>query len=190
MWYVTDGNHEDHESLDALPVRDDGLRELAPGVLHCPRGLVLVLEGKRWMFFGGAVSVDKPGRTPGRDWFDREVASQAEFLRACEAGRVDVLVVHDVPLGSKFWRTHLQQDRPAWRRETPWRTGMLVASDQHQRMLGELVSVVQPGVLFHGHHHMRVETQIGEAEVHGLGCNGMGQASWMIVDETGEVIIG
>ena len=108
----------------------------------------------------------------------------------CEAGRVDVLVVHDVPLGSKFWRTHLQQDRPAWRRETPWRTGMLVASDQHQRMLGELVSVVQPGVLFHGHHHMRVETQIGEAEVHGLGCNGMGQASWMIVDETGEVIIG
>ncbi|WP_301123570.1 hypothetical protein [Mycolicibacterium fortuitum] len=63
-----DGNHECFDALYELPIDPEtGLRQIRPHIFHLPRGLRWRWHGKTWMALGGAHSVDRPDRKPGRE---------------------------------------------------------------------------------------------------------------------------
>jgi len=90
--YFCDGNHEDHWSL-----RDLANREVWPNTFYMPRGSHLVLpDGRRVMFIGGAASVDREWRTEGVDWFKEELITEQQAFDLPDVP-VDIVVSHTCP---------------------------------------------------------------------------------------------
>lgn len=56
-----DGNHEDFDQLEAIPVDEDGFRRVRPNIWHAPRGHQWEYNGLRLGAMGGAHSIDGPG---------------------------------------------------------------------------------------------------------------------------------
>ena len=101
-----DGNHENHDLLDAIEVslwRSGEVHRLCghPHIIHLMRGQVYECgEAGRWFVFGGARSQDAQWRTPGRSWWSREMPSAQEYAkgweRLSEVGfSVDYVFTHD-----------------------------------------------------------------------------------------------
>lgn len=120
-----DGNHENHDALDALPEEErfGGRVHVVPGhphVIHLMRGYVYDLpfgHGKTAsaLVMGGARSTDRAWRTEGLDWWERETPSEEEYDR-CTAGleargwRVDYVLSHELPADLRMraldWRSY------------------------------------------------------------------------------------
>lgn len=98
--YFCDGNHEDHSKLQQL-VKIHGWKkpiEVSKNIYYCPRGSSLVLEdGRKVLFFGGAKSTDREMRLAYFDWFPEEMISSAEFERVQEGEQYDIVVSHTCP---------------------------------------------------------------------------------------------
>lgn len=90
--YWCDGNHEDHESLDARTTD-----EFWPNVFYMPRGAIKDIAGLKVMFVGGAQSTDKESRKLGIDWFPQEVISMADYAEFPPAQKVDIVISHTCP---------------------------------------------------------------------------------------------
>lgn len=132
LWWV-DGNHEQFDRLNAIPVGDDGRRQISEHIWHLPRGFRWQWDNTAWVAAGGAVSVDQNYRTEGKTWFPAEELTDQQVAQIIADGSADIVVAHDAPLGIPFLRIRLGQDKPAWRRESQWPTGLIVRSDEHQR---------------------------------------------------------
>jgi hypothetical protein len=147
LW--VDGNHENHDRLDRQPINPvTGLRTISEHIHHLPRGFRWTWHGKVWMGLGGAHSVDRAAREPGKSWWAREFTSEAEIEYAKRDGQVDVMVCHDAPDGV---------DIPAIRGVSDWPEYDLAESALHRRRIGDVVRAVRPSVLFHGHYHCRYD---------------------------------
>lgn len=96
--YFCPGNHEDWESLSLLPTGPSGtdIVEVRKGIYYCPFGSTLVIDGKTFLFCGGADSVDKHLRTPGYDWFAEEIITDADMDKLPNV-EVDVVISHTCP---------------------------------------------------------------------------------------------
>lgn len=150
LW--VDGNHEDHDRLNAIPVdTETGVRPIRSRIFHLPRGFRWTWHGKKWLALGGAASVDKDARIEGMSWWRDEVISYAEASRAIEGGNVDVMVTHDAPD-----RTHIPGISD--RERSPFPSHIQYYADGNRRTLGEVVDAIKPSLLFHGHMHVRYET--------------------------------
>lgn len=81
-----DGNHENHDELDALERRHPGqpFLEVAPHIHFATFDSVLKLAAGNVLFAGGAVSSDKAGRTPGESWWAQETIDDADMARLPE----------------------------------------------------------------------------------------------------------
>lgn len=174
LWWV-DGNHEDFDRLSELPIGSDGRRQVGERMWHLPRGFRWRWGEATWVAVGGAVSVDKAFRTEGETWFSAEELSDAQADAIVAAGPADVVVAHDAPLGVPFIRSLLGQDKPAWRRNTGWPTGLVMRSDDHQRRVRRVVEGVRANRVFHGHHHVRYADTLaathGPVAIEGLGMD-------------------
>ena len=162
--YFVDGNHEDHVWLSAQPVRDDGFRELHPHVLHIPRGHSWEWEGKRFLGLGGAHSVDRQWRREGVDWFPEETITYSQGFRAGMVENVDYMITHDCPIGVEI--PGIAGNPHGFPVEE------IHLADNHRRMLGSVVDLVQPKVLVHGHYHVSYHAKRGETFVRGLDMDG------------------
>jgi len=93
-----DGNHDQHPRLRKHVVACTATL-IAPAVIYQPRGSVHEDEdGTRFLFLGGAPSIDRDLLTEGQAWWPEESITAAEFDRALSAtGPVHVLVTHDAP---------------------------------------------------------------------------------------------
>lgn len=149
LWFC-DGNHEDH---DRLPHGAEGPVELADGIVFVPRGEVVTFGNRRFLFFGGAVSVDQAWRTPGVSWFENEVASRDEIERANDAGSFDVVVAHDVPEGTELELTMRLPE------------AVERACGNHRAMLAELCAAREPELWLGGHYHQRRSQRVGQTRV-------------------------
>jgi hypothetical protein len=90
--YWCDGNHEDHVMLNQRTTD-----ELWPNVFYMPRASTLVLpDGRKVLFMGGADSHDKAYRTPGISWFPEELITQADMDRLPKC-KVDIVISHTCP---------------------------------------------------------------------------------------------
>ena len=104
-----DGNHENHDLLDAMPVEDwhgGRIHRVMPSVIHLMRGQLYEIDGRSVFTFGGAASHDisdgilQPGdgrikvwekqgkmfRVNKESWWERELPSAFEF----EEGRLNL----------------------------------------------------------------------------------------------------
>lgn len=143
LWFC-EGNHEDYELLAELagdqPYEDTWI---TPKIRWLRRGTRWAQDGRTWLALGGAVSVDKLLRTPGRDWFPGETVTREDMEKAM-AGPADVLLSHDAPVSAP-----LELQRPAPRLWQP----MLPAAERHRELLEEVCQATGPAHVFHGHYH-------------------------------------
>ncbi|MEK8132954.1 metallophosphoesterase [Paenibacillus filicis] len=97
-----DGNHENHDLLDAYPVEEwngGKVHKINESIIHLMRGQVYEIEGKKFFTFGGADSHDKEHRREGISWWRREMPSYAEYeegLKNLDRHRwvVDYVITH------------------------------------------------------------------------------------------------
>jgi len=100
-----DGNHENFPAIAAYPEEDwhgGRVHRIRRNVVHLMRGQLYTIEGRTIFTFGGAYSLDRPWRTPGRSWWPEEMPSEAEYetarhtLGAC-GHRCDLVLTHTAP---------------------------------------------------------------------------------------------
>jgi len=144
LW--VDGNHEDHVSLNDLPLNDFGVRPIREHIFHLPRGFRWIWHGRTWMALGGAHSVDKHLRKEGRSWWPQEFLSDADIQRALSGGSVDVIVAHDCPD---------RVDIPGLAPDGFFPAAQIAVAEAHRHLVGTVVDATRPDVLLHGHYHVR-----------------------------------
>lgn len=161
-----DGNHEDFWQLNALPLDEHGLRPVRPGIWHIPRGTRWQWAGRTWLGLGGATSLDRADRRLGRDWWPEEAITAAQGEQVMAGGHADVMLTHDCPAGVPM--PGLEQ--------SGWSLNGLAEAHAHARGLLNIVEVVRPHQLWHGHYHLRYRADVQFAGrpcmVNGLGYDG------------------
>ena len=158
--YFVDGNHEDHNALDALGRWAEEPVEVYPGIFHIPRGIVATFGETRVLGLGGAVSVDKDQRLPEVTWFRRETMSLVEWGRAMDAEDVDLVLAHDVPSGVKLdlWMKvpeHIENE-----------------CNNHRAVLREIMDRHSPKQWVAGHYHQLTAQEVGDTLVTVLAHDG------------------
>lgn len=99
--WVTLGNHEDWGRLTELwndPRRSGQPLQVTAHITLLPRGYRFELEGRSFVSLGGAPSVDRDDRVPGRDWWPEEMIREDEARAVAAGGYADVMLTHDAPL--------------------------------------------------------------------------------------------
>lgn len=178
--HFADGNHEDHEALNALHAESGGLDQVAidpdtQRIWHWRRGSVMALEDDiNVMFFGGAASVDRAQRTPGKDWFSEEIPNRLDYEYAAanveEKGRPDFVVAHDTPhFAPPIYDRH---QRPEWPEVD------IQTSKQVRAQLTTLFDILKPAGWFAGHHHDRMSQIMHGCMFEVLACDGMPFDRW------------
>lgn len=148
-WTTTfiDGNHENHDVLDALPTRrvfGACAGQLAPHVYHLRRGRVYDLAGHTTLTMGGAVSADADVLRRTDAWWPQEVPSDAQRL-SCDRAvrrhpRVDIVATHAAPTAQLM--AHAADC------ETEW-----IADEFNDWLQAHIADRVDFGQWFYGHMH-------------------------------------
>lgn len=100
-----DGNHENHDSLDAMSVEEwngGKIHRINDSILHLMRGQVYNINNKTIFTMGGAESIDKGYRKNGIGWWAREMPSESEYTEAINNlkkhnNTVDYIITHCAP---------------------------------------------------------------------------------------------
>ena len=161
-FYFLDGNHENFDLLESIDLTEDGLRDVAPGVTHLPRGSKITIGETNFLAFGGAYSVDKPNRTIGRSWWPQETITDEDVERAIATGPADVFLSHDIPDGI--------QDHHALklRLNHLFGEGAAENSIENQKRISIVLKACGAQRAFHGHLHAFHETDLDGITVVGL----------------------
>lgn len=135
------GNHEDWESIEKNYIRNyHSPIEIAKdsNIFYCPIGSTIFLNGLRFLFVGGADSVDKDRRLIGYDWFPQEVLNykDCEYLMNINHN-VDVVISHTCPSSFKIEKSN----RPK------------KYSDPTRVVLQNVLEKFKPILWFFGHFH-------------------------------------
>jgi hypothetical protein len=155
-----DGNHDDHPSLRMLSYKPVATT-IAPNVIYQPRGSVHEdADGTRFLFLGGAPSIDRAMRTKGRSWWPEEVISDDEFDRAMSTvGPIHVLVTHDAP---DFPPGFSPKGSPTYRKD----------QEASMQKIDALIRQHRPILHVHGHWHAHyVRRHESGTRIVGLDCN-------------------
>jgi predicted phosphodiesterase len=163
LWFI-DGNHEGFDLLGSLAnLNATEPCPIAPRVTYLPRGATFEWAGKRFLTFGGAVSVDQAARTPGIDWWPEEVITDRQVQRVIDSGATaDVVLSHDVPWVAGPLSDHLM-DLVDYKLDR--------ASKGNRTRLAQVVEAVGARMVIHGHYHLRYEAKAHGVALVGLGCN-------------------
>lgn len=168
-FYWLDGNHENFDALDeAVPADCAEPWHMTGNLWYLPRASTWEWDGCRFMALGGAYSIDKEYRTPGRSWWPQETITGAQVYAAMDRGPVDVLLTHDAPEGA-----------------CPIVTGDYKGDEisrGNRLAITAVMEAVEPRLLVHGHYHHRYSSKIGETQIEGLDRDGQGKASWLVLD--------
>ena len=100
-----DGNHENHDRLDALPRAHRFGGEVGvvnDSIMHLRRGEIYDLAGRVCLVLGGAASHDRAYRKEGVSWWPQEVLSEQDADRGLRAAArvnnsVDHVLTHTCP---------------------------------------------------------------------------------------------
>jgi Icc-related predicted phosphoesterase len=182
--YVTLGNHEDYVRVNATPVASDGTQwyQGHENIKLLPRGFRGSLGASKrvsWVSLGGANSIDFKGRREGISWWREESITVADVYKTVEAGKADFMFCHDAPAGVTM--PHDRKEESAG-----WHPDEVRYSNAGREMLRQAVDVVQPRILFHGHHHCYQDVTVpmkaeglGDYSLRsiGLACDGMKMAN-------------
>ncbi len=161
-----DGNHENHDRLDAMPVEEwhgGKAHKIRPSIIHLMRGQVFDIDGVKVFAFGGAASHDikdgvlEPGdprirrwnrdnnklfRINKQSWWDRELPSKVELAEGMEnldkvGWKVDFVLTHCTSASTTAMISTAHSE-----------------ADVLTRYLQEIKERLQYRYWFFGHHHM------------------------------------
>lgn len=178
--YFIDGNHEQHPLLqrdvEAAQTRDGVLAgsrdpiELSPGFFYLPRGAHFEVAGKSVACCGGAASINKQDLKTGVSWFPDERINDLDIEAVRLGGTADILIAHDSASGWRIPGIPSEGVLPVhWLSELP-------ACDEHRDRVREVLELVKPSMLIHGHYHsafqLAHQEEWGKLDVFGLDCNG------------------
>lgn len=153
-----DGNHDWHDELNRLAGYVRHAVELEPNVIYQPRGSTYEHDGTKFLFMGGAPSIDKGNRTPGKSWWPTEYITDEDMAVALLHEKCDVLVTHDAP---DFPAGFMPRD--GFGGDTSFRAKSKRSMDNIWRLRDHL----KPSLHMHGHwHHAHVS-----GVTRGLDCN-------------------
>lgn len=168
--YFVEGNHEDFPQLYRCRRFVNGFRVVEPTVgdqahvLHIPRGHAFTWSDVRLKGVGGAVSVDRHLRTPGKTWWPQEAITEQDLQRSRQTGQADILFTHDAPTN------------------VPMKLLPDLQSDAHRQLMDEIAGHTQPKLWLHGHYHnFMIYQHKSSTTVVGLECDGM-KHSYAILD--------
>jgi hypothetical protein len=163
-----DGNHENFDRLLTWPVADDGMRHLREHIVHLPRGFRWCWGQTDCVAVGGAYSLDRILRIPGRSWWPQETLTPELARTIAAGGPADAMFCHDCPSGVVV--PGAEHDRIGFPPEE------LQRSELHRALLRSIVDVVRPVRLWHGHFHQRYRAVLDGGHyrtvIDGLGKNG------------------
>lgn len=146
-----DGNHENFDLIDALPVVEKFggkvgyVPKKMPNVYHLMRGEIYTIEDKTFFVMGGGLSIDKAYRTAGKSWWSREMPSAEEYENAEKnlekyGNKVDYILTHTCP------RRIVEQ----------LVYNVLTGEEELQYKLGDYAAYVDFKHWYFGHWHMDV----------------------------------
>ena len=167
--YVCPGNHEHWGELTKRFEAQPGQAvQLSSVVWVFPRGYRFTVDGKEWMSFGGAASLDREFRTPDVTWWPEEAPTDADVNHAIAGGPVAVLLTHEaINGGTREVECILAGNPLGW----PWEA-MAYSLESRERVT-RVWKAVQPEVLAHGHLHTKGEITLPTGQrVYSLACNG------------------
>ncbi len=149
--WVTGGNHENYDVWDAVPRDTDDIGWVTERIALLPRGWRAVTKaGTVLASLGGANSIDRFERAPGRSWWPQESITDAD-LAALGTEPVDVLIGHDCPRTTTLLHRLIPN-------EHHWNPrGLEYAHDGH-RVFQRAVEQVRPHLTIGGHYHLHVDT--------------------------------
>ena len=130
-------------------------------MIYQPRGSVHKDEdGTRFLFLGGAPSIDRANRVEGRSWWPQEVIATADLNIALSAEEpIHVLVTHDAPT---FPPGFTPKGTPGYQR----------AQELSMKRVDILIQHHHPTLHIHGHWHTRYTRQHKNGTIiTGLDCN-------------------
>jgi hypothetical protein len=173
-FYWCDGNHENHDDLQQRVRLAQGapIEIPVPGCFYMRRGSILTLpDGRNVLFFGGAMSTDKEGRTEGDSWWAGEVPTREdlEYARtqiAVHGGRLDIVVSHTAP--------------SAFLRQLPAKEiGQNRLEDPTVEFLDTILEEFRPKQWFFGHFHLHAQGQDHGCAWQALSGQGLG-GNWFV----------
>lgn len=173
------GNHEDWDVLDnykesataSNTLTVNGFIPIASNIFYTGKVSSWMWDGVRFAVAGGAYSVDKQYRTPGKSWWPQETLTDEDMLEVEEIALPDVLLTHDGPTWAPYGR--LMDD---------------IESHIHRQRIDAVYQATAPLVWFHGHYHRYMEytgyhNVSGEStDIYGLDCDGAPGINRVIFD--------
>lgn len=166
MW-LTLGNHDDYSLLSEVGQRSHV--EVAPSFYVFNRPAMFTTNDTLMLSVAGAGSIDKERLTPNETWFEQEAVTSKDVQRVEDMvgqyGSPDIMVTHDGPQTPRL--EHLIE---LFGLPVAMMFGHRVLSycQGIQEMVTRTIETAQPKQLFHGHHHMRYDTEFNGTSVHGL----------------------
>ena len=154
-----DGNHDYFPLLFRLPRNTEN--NVAENLTYQHRGTVYKYDdGPAVMFLGGAASIDYRGRKEHFTWWREELITDDDVAAALshKDSKIDILCTHDSPVP------------PPGIKETSDMTFNYRAAECQAR-IREVVDVINPPLLIHGHYHLRYSDKYHDTKVEGLDCN-------------------
>ncbi len=145
VWlFVTPGNHENYNRIEAAPRDESGAIYLGSQLRALPRGHRLNLGGRTVGSIGGAVSVDVgPHRQTGRTWWPQERILDSD-IDALGSDPLDILITHEVPAAVPVVS---QLAVPL---------EIAASAQQGRELLDRAVETTRPQLVLSGHWHQRV----------------------------------
>ena len=173
LWWI-DGNHEHHDDLaqrrQAAGLEGRDPLHLGGNLTYLPRGARIDLDDVHALGCGGAHSIDRQLRNPGRSWFEAERITDTDIAECAVGGHADILFSHDAPAGWDIPGMIPDEVLP------PRLRAELPACWSHRRALGDVFAASTPALVVHGHYHSGYATTFaapwGPVEILGLDCDG------------------
>lgn len=165
--WVTPGNHEDWDQIDALG--REGMSRIRPTIRVLQRGFRWDDGGLSFVSLGGAPSIDFEHRTEGASWWRAEMISEREAREVATEGPADVMLAHDAPDNGtdaveRIIRTPADQ--------SPWSAAGLRYAAEGRKLMNIAFAGVRPKLFAHGHYHAVDDTDRGATRFLSLGCDG------------------
>jgi hypothetical protein len=163
--------HEDHDSLKEIRETCIHPPEVMQNVFYQPRGSTLTLpDGRVVLFIGGADSIDKYLRTPGRDWFPEEIISQRDIYNLPDI-HVDIVISHTNPdeFCAGLFRGHAGSERVREKFKDPSRLALSVVLNKYK-----------PKLWYFGHYHFYRRGLWRDTDTHWCCLNMAPETFWWV----------
>ncbi len=140
--YFLMGNHSDHDYAEEHYGRNfiEPI-EITKNIYYCGIGSSLQVENKTILFAGGADSIDKQFRLPGRTWFQQEYFNNKDYnfiMNNYANQKIDIIMSHSCPASMAYHLITFRNEK---------------YNDPSYAGLEELLDYFHPKKWYFGHFH-------------------------------------